>query len=132
MQQSDAPIAELLDRAVGEIDARGWCQGTVQNKAGQVCARGAMNIAVFGEATIDMNAAPYRSKEGCAALGLLYHACDFVVQQLYSSGVRDPSFNARAVALGSIPAFNDDPMTTVEDVRLVLKRASASAREQGL
>lgn len=41
-------IARVLRRAEQVIGERGWCQGNRVDQEGRVCARGAIEIAVYG------------------------------------------------------------------------------------
>jgi hypothetical protein len=49
-----ADVSGVLLRAVEVLAERGWCQDAYTNDAGQVCVRGAMNVAVIGQADADL------------------------------------------------------------------------------
>lgn len=38
-------LPEILDHAAEVIEEQGWCQGTLRNRAGRVCAQGAIGVA---------------------------------------------------------------------------------------
>lgn len=92
--------AELLEKAAAEIDQRGWCQGTLENKDGQVCTIGALVYAACG--TLDCAFA--RSKAWWEARNLL------------------------AELHGNIPAYNNAPGRSIEDIQLWFKEAAEQAR----
>ena len=115
--------ADVLEYVLDEVltsDER-WCQGSLGidglgerlhsgqiHDAAQVCIYGAIEKA--------------RVENGWNRLGLLGEV-DFVIAAAISDHEgSDPSFV-------SIPRFNDDPSTTFEDVRLVLKDAYTRARD---
>jgi hypothetical protein len=46
-------IGEIVGRAIGVLEERGWCKGDYTNPSGQVCALGAIGVAL-GFAPADM------------------------------------------------------------------------------
>lgn len=115
-----------FEQALGVLDERGWYKGSFVNPENgrEVCTIGALGLAT-----------------GTMAV---YRAGDvFVANQLAGAGplnrVPDQNLNrARAVlnralseegcqpAMGGVAHWNDDPATSEEDVRLLLKKAAAS------
>lgn len=80
------------------LDQWGWVQGTAQDLDGRMCAMGALNTAVKERVFAD----PY------------YRATDAFTYAI----------DALTRVVGTTPAtFNDDPHTTVEDVKLAMKLA---------
>lgn len=93
---------EILQKAHDALEAKGWCQGGFQDGQGRVCLEGAFALATGTNhpCFIDM-AAP-----GVQQAWLLL--CETVQKE---TGFDAPH------------AWNDDPSTSVEDVKLVLKKA---------
>ena len=42
-------VSDVLRRAAGVLDERGWCQNNNENADGTVCALGAINVAITGD-----------------------------------------------------------------------------------
>lgn len=42
-------VADVLTKAVKILDEKGWCQDTLENEQGNVCAFGAINTALQGQ-----------------------------------------------------------------------------------
>lgn len=93
---------EILQKTYDTLEARGWCQGLHQNQQGQVCLEGAFALASGASLPSSMNTA----MPGVQAAWLLL--CETVRKE---TGIDAPH------------AWNDDPATSVEDVKLVLKKA---------
>jgi hypothetical protein len=62
-------------------------------------------------------------KEGFCAVGAVLHAMDVLRAQLFEDGV-PPEECATEVEWVSIPGWNNNPATTVEDVILAMKKAA--------
>lgn len=117
---TDMTPADILRQASKNIDEHGWGQGTFQNNDGQVCMSGALNMAATGWASM----APCNDIE-------TYHAWQSA-RNLLNAQCR-----GELVALGwpsdvlddwsVIPSYNDREDRTIEDVRLVFKRALQEA-----
>ncbi len=106
-------------RALGVIDERGWYQGDYEAADGRVCLVGALSVAVCGRPwTPEIDADGEEAV--CAALARLK-------DRLVADGM------PRHVADDIAGRWNDDPSTTEEDVRLLLKRAAVEleAEEAG-
>lgn len=43
-------VGDALLEAAGVVNERGWCQDTVEDSQGRVCALGAINVVVMGNA----------------------------------------------------------------------------------
>lgn len=92
----------VLECALDTLNERGWCQGTMLDSEGRVCALGALSVAITK------------------------------TWQLYETDLRIASSSALSVAEDvfevdhpndKIARWNDAPSTTVEDVKLLIKRA---------
>lgn len=93
---------EILQKTYDTLEARGWCQGLHQNQQGQVCLEGAFALATGASHAIYINMAAPGVQEAWTLL------CATVLTE---TGITAPH------------AWNDDPATSVEDVKLVLKKA---------
>ncbi len=91
-------VASVLQDAVELIDQHGWCQGTGQDDDGRFCVEGAVNQVL-------------------------------IYERQYSDGLATASFHAIQINLpapytGGLPRYyNDDPSTSVEDIKLLFKRS---------
>lgn len=98
---------ETLQKAYDILEAKGWCQGVHQDGRGQVCLEGAFALAVGCKiiAGLPENEGQMDAPEAQQAwLNLVY-----TVEE--ETGF-DVPYN-----------WNDHPSTTVEDVKLILKKA---------
>lgn len=100
-QQTREAAADLIDGAIDVLHERGWCQGTLVNDAGNRCVLGALRVAA--DATNHALLKP--------SVAAVSHALDL-----------DGSAS-------HLVLFNNDPLTSAEDVLLGMKRAAASLRE---
>lgn len=114
MEHDAPPVGDELARAVGSgqardrsvfldairvLEERGWAQGIILRADGAVCLAGAINQACSGD--------PLRLSMTDEDLN-----------------ARDHAFAAIAAVTGRLPhSFNDDPLTTYEDVVSALKQA---------
>lgn len=115
-----------LDKAVQILDRRGWCKGEYGSADGRVCTAGAVVAAISG--VEDLHAtAPWHRDHG-----------DSIRDSIRVDLTLKSSRMARALAALSyaVPAeytvpenstcaisYNDDEGTSVEDVKLMFKRA---------
>lgn len=98
---------KILQDTYDVLEQRGWCQGALRKADGRVCLEGA-----FATATCD-------NKD---ALLVLKTEEQRVAWERLCQAVSD--YRGMPFPLGASPwVFNDDPKTTVEDVKLVLKKA---------
>lgn len=97
---TDEEIDQVLIDAERVLDVCGWCKGTLQNNAGHVCAQGALNIALTGDAY------------------MLARNEELIFKR---NTVRDKV--RRMLGVISIAFWNDDVVTTKEDVQLAFRRA---------
>lgn len=96
-------VVEDLENTMRVLDAHGWCQGVSHNRDGQVCLEGALAVAVSGTPTL---------------FGATIQQCG-----RFNAGLR-----ALNNALGGYAhQYNDLPTTSVEDVKLLLKRTIEEA-----
>ncbi|KPI09908.1 hypothetical protein OV450_3399 [Actinobacteria bacterium OV450] len=99
---------QILDEAVHVIERDGWHQGRLTSgnaSTGPVCALGAITRAATG------NAFNYTGEADAAANRLGAHIVE-------ACSIEDSSW------WQNIPAWNDDPARTKEDVILALKQAA--------
>lgn len=94
---------EDLLKAAEYMSEHGWCQGDLEDADGRVCVAGAIKAVVRGK---DRN---LRSTSA--------------VISLHEYLVKEYGDNCAAI---SIPAWNDDPDRTVEEVILALKQAGSA------
>lgn len=99
--QNTPTVSDVLTRAIEVLERDGWCQGTLHDQSGAHCALGALDAAARG-----MNADYWRTRL----------AVDRYMERNYRISGRD---------LAPTAEFNDDPMTTAEDVILSFKRIIA-------
>ncbi|GGR51725.1 DUF6197 family protein [Streptomyces roseolus] len=98
---------KILEDTYDILEARGWCQGTMQQPDGKVCLEGAFRAAC-GYKDTEEDYALYASTPSGDAWETL---CRTVEQEC---------------RFAAPWAWNDDPARTVEDVKLLLKRAIES------
>lgn len=136
--------SEDLRKAVEILDARGWCQGAHEAPDGRVCAEAAVIRAVendrvrLGEAICDPNRleqfVEYASGHIDGALfemprvGIRHPVIGYLYKNMITDGRVYEAFDVlkRHMPEGedrSVNKYNDDPMTSVEDVKLMFKRA---------
>ncbi len=96
-----------LEKAIENIDHYGWQQGAFQRRDGRLCAMGALRMAY----------------------GTLHRSVEMTLNGTdYQNYSRDCIYLKKAIGgeqyleVG-IAEFNDDGSTTVEDVKLMFKRA---------
>jgi NACalpha-BTF3-like transcription factor len=92
----------IIERALEELEKRGWVKGTIKDEEGHVCIEGALRC-VTDDRTELKTAASYIEK----AIRFLFPTRHWIRYQ----------------------RFNDDKSISLEDVKLVLKHASASKEE---
>jgi hypothetical protein len=96
-------VNEILQKTYDVLEKRGWCQHRLRETDGRVCLEGAFRLA-----------AGYDYQMGSDAFEAWTTLCAAVYKE--SSGgpftpLRDPA------------TWNDQPERTVEDVKLLLKKA---------
>lgn len=104
---------ETLRKAAEIMSERGHCKGALENGAGEVCANGAIILAL--------------KEEDGVARATMGHVFD----KEYDAFKRAADALARSLSTGwsrfRIAAWNDLPTTSGEDVILALKRAAEDA-----
>lgn len=118
-------VKQDLEKAVEVLDARDWCQGKFQAQDGKVCAKGAIMVAVgyetdeYGQLrdTFDTWHGPMwqRRVDATRVLSLA------VPEEIRQACI--PKCEC------AVAAYNDADTTTVEDVKLMFKRAIESCDE---
>jgi hypothetical protein len=99
--EPDMTDVEVIEKAIGIIDERGWCQHMEEDDDGRVCLNRALDLAM-----------PIRPLSSARVRMRVRRAVSL-----------DPS------VLGSLlSVWNDEPGRTVEDVVLALKHAAAGER----
>lgn len=94
----------ILEKALEVLDERGHHKGNYYDPdSGAVCAFGALNVAVHGEAA-------------CHPFSVKGRRGEVLTRLADAAGV---------TYTHEIPSWNDDPNTTPEDVKLAFKRAIA-------
>lgn len=99
---------EVVALALGVIQERGWRQGVVEDHVGRVCARGAINVALTGNA----------KKWGA-------HQERMAVEEVLIRHIPE-DFPVRHVV-----AFNNSPDTTIGDIEQWFEKAAADERVDG-
>jgi hypothetical protein len=111
---------DILQEALNVLDRDGWCKHEIEDTEGRVCLAGALQKAAaiqFGYMRPDEWLTPRRDEEvHDFHLKAHYGQAWDAVEHLIDEPANEPPH-------GSIPNFNDDTSTTVEDVKLLLKRA---------
>ncbi|WP_369149063.1 hypothetical protein [Streptomyces sp. R44] len=103
----DPEAKKILEDTYNILEARGWCQGTMQQADGKVCLEGAFRAACgYGDTEEEY---PYWASTPTG--GAWETLCRTVEQEC---GDAAPWI------------WNDAPERTVEDVKLILKRAIES------
>lgn len=98
-------IGELAAECVREMDEHGWCQNTLSDKRGAMCARGVVNKVVNGDPRNFWARSDVRTQMEYA---LEAHISSF------------PGF------MGSrLVAYNNDPITTYADIRELFEKTAA-------
>lgn len=100
----DSTIADDLVRARSELVARGWCKHVLQDYEGNICALGAVHMAIIGRSDLSFN------DDG-------FERCTDAQRVL--AAVLEDRF------LKSVSAFNDDIDTTQQDVLNLFDKALA-------
>jgi hypothetical protein len=100
-------MSGILQKTYDVLDARGWCQNVHQSSDGRVCLEGAFAYAIGAQIVEGVPSYDYRMEEpeNDAAWRIL---CNTVKEE---TGIEAPL------------NWNDHPSTSVEDVKLVLKKA---------
>ncbi len=106
-------VADDLDKAADVITERGWCQGEPQDASGQLCAIGAINIAVLGRASVVADGVAY---DGYAKLDSSQRGALVAHEML------------RATIETEIVSWNDDEGRTKGEVVAALRAAAKKAR----
>jgi hypothetical protein len=106
---TNLPDGGLFAQALDILDQRGWSQGMMEDAEGRVCILGACNLAAFGNA---FGAPCDDTPEADAA---------YEAEQVIWGQVAREVVGSR---LGAVGPWNDDPTTTVDDVKQALRRLS--------
>lgn len=114
---------EVLERAAEVLAERGWCKGTLENHAGNVCANGALMHAMFGKASANLY--EWAEEDGAQLMNLGIE--NMPRYSLFKEASVMLSQAAELVSWISIPDWNDNSSTTGEDVMLAFKRAAGDA-----
>ncbi len=114
---------EVLDGAIGYIEANGWCKNELYTEKGQACIRGALYFGAGSQFT-------HITLEDGSTMGVmdddtLDRDAYMVADQLVVDQIRE-EFDGEA-AISDIPDFNDADETTQEDAVALLKRAREKA-----
>jgi hypothetical protein len=114
------PVHEIFISALAALDTAGWCQHAGQDSEGRICLGNALvkgrGIPVLHPVLFlnDLNEGSLQDWADTMAEWSMSHKMVLdVVRDLFPD----------RVTVNGIPGFNDDPHTTFEDVRLVLKVA---------
>lgn len=102
-------VGDVITRAWGEIEKRGWCKDRLMDEHGAVCAVGAVNLALYGNANSRICETPEVSMEYAESV---YGALHAAIPANYR---------------GCIPGYNNEPTTTFEDMREWFAKAAANA-----
>lgn len=109
---------DILQEALNVLDRDGWCKHELEDSEGRVCLAGALQKAAaiqFGYMRPDEWLTPRRDEEiHDFHLKVHYGEAWIAVEHILEEGENPQR---------SIPVFNDHAPTTVEDVKLLLKRA---------
>jgi hypothetical protein len=102
--------SEILRQAKAELLVRGWCQAVYANRAGEVCAHGALGLAV-----------------GCFSV----RSTGGVSVNIHSTTFPFAADRVLAGVVGRcVTEWNDDPRRTPEDVLAAFDAAIAIAEMQ--
>lgn len=112
-------MQDIADRTLEVLDERGWFQGgLIHSSEGSVCIFGALHIATGSEAHYRGHYCIGKKNADGTWLSVWTEA-GVEMSKRYTTAIK-ALFPGRP----SHPAnFNDDPLTTLEDVKLVIKRA---------
>lgn len=107
-------VAQVLDDALEVINERGWCQDTLEDGEGRVCAVGAVNYAIYGRSS---SWDTYPSQEELELAGAVHHALRENIDAASNNWVIDVIF------------YNNTPGRSIEDIKLWFKQAAEAERE---
>lgn len=135
--------SEVLKMAAEILDARGWCQGAHEAPDGRVCAEAAVIRAAEGD-RVRLGAAVHDPNKleqfveyvpghingalfELPHVGMRHPLIGYLYEFFHGTRVYD-AFTALKQHMPegedrSVNKYNDDPMTSVEDVKLMFKRA---------
>lgn len=105
---------DLLEEAVKILDKRGWCGLGAEGPGGTVCAMEAVRLVARHHL--------YPLKN--AGFEHMQDATNLLEKHIPDDFVKTPD---DVVPLHPVAQFNDHPSTTVEDVKLLFKRAIEDA-----
>lgn len=120
--------ANLLRRAADILGEKGWCQGSLTNPDGNVCAMGAFHQAayeIYPEAQEFYSPADFsvmydRMQVQSDAASAMAHVLDLPEPRYFSE---------LGLTKNPIPAWNDAPERSAEDVILAMKNAAQHVEE---
>jgi hypothetical protein len=106
-QVKTASVQEVLEGAIGKLEERGWCQHpetTLESTTGSICASQAISLEVGSRLESIGSSGPRLIMAAHLAMG-------WEIQR-------------RKVEIMSVPDWNDDPATTMDEVYDVLRAAA--------
>lgn len=154
-------VGEIISNAMGYLDRYGWCQFVARNNKGEACGHGSVNEAAFAEyeklpdyikvetplgvMTLmeDANSIPATANQPVPNVekkrfySSIVEAHRFLIQAAVSEGWHCENGTLIDEMLGNpykdpFGVFNDHPNTTVEDVKMMMKKAIDLADEAGM
>lgn len=115
------PSAAVLG-AIEVLKRRGWCQGKLENDAGQCCLLGALNHAIYGNSEARVEVA---NSVADWEQGLVKYQVLSLVRQL------GPPVDTDLVYWSAAVSFNDHPDRTAAEVLGLLDRVKAKFESAG-